>query len=243
MTSRGRPKMSDQEKQVARERRELARTATDAIVTNAIAVDRGGFRAGDDREARYGPAMMAIPEKWQRFVLALVQTGCTAGEAARVAGYTGSADVLKATGWRVRHDPRVTAAYFEEVAQLMSDHAVLAVGVLREVAENPTIDPKARIKAASELLSRSGFSAITEHRIVTDKRDVQRDPRVVAAQIVAAGRALGLNLDPTQLLGPPAEVVDAEFEELSRSPERFPGQSPEEAPPVRTGREGIEDLL
>jgi phage terminase small subunit len=174
-----------------------------------------------EHDAKPGPAVAALPERMQRFVLALVQTGCSRAEAARLAGYAGNANTLKSKGYALSHDPRVQAALHEESLKLMRDTAPMAIGVLKEVAQDRTIDPKARIKAAAELLSRSGLGAMTEHKVTVER---QLDQQALIAEI--ANLARSLDLDPVKLLGhvrvadlpPPfVEPIEAEFTEVTTS--------------------------
>jgi phage terminase small subunit len=165
-----------------------------------------------EKDAKPGPALAALPERMQRFVLALVQTGCNHTEAARLAGYAGNASVMKSKGYALSHDPRVQAALHEESLKLMRDTAPMAIGVLKEVAQDKTIDPKARIKAAAELLSRSGLGTMTEHKVTVEK---QLDKQALIEEIKRL--AVSLDIDPVKLLGHalPGPVVDAEFTEVA----------------------------
>lgn len=163
-------------------------------------------------DSELGPAMAALNDRQRAFVLAKTLNGASNADAAKLAGYAGDSDTLKTTGYRLAHDPRVQAALQEEAVKLMRDHAPVMIEVLHSIAINPQNDPKARIKAASELLSRSGLGSISEHKITVERTDRTRDPQTVAAEIIAMGRQMGLELDPKHLLGPPP--VDAEFEEV-----------------------------
>ena len=173
-----------------------------------------------DPEAKPGPALAALPDRWQKFVLAKAQSDCSNVEAARLAGFVGDRDTLKATGWKLMHDPRVQAALHEEVVKLLRDNAVMAVGVLEEIARDKTTAPKDRIKAAAELLSRSGFAARSEHKVIVER---QLSEQAVLEDIARLAAELGV--DPVKLIGgptaeapPPVEPVDAEFTEVAPAP-------------------------
>jgi len=164
-----------------------------------------------DADAHLGPAMRALSPLMQRFVVALVQTGCTQAKAAELAGYTGSAETLRATGHRVAHDARVQAALHEEATRLIGSTSTMAVNVLIDVAKDKSLAPRDRIKAASELLNRGGLHALSESKLTvehvgcTEKEQIERI-RVLAGQ---------LGIDPKQLLGAGGvdpEIIDAHFE-------------------------------
>jgi phage terminase small subunit len=160
-------------------------------------------------DANTGPALAALNERQQLFVRALVETGCSNTRAAEMAGFSGDRATLKATGWRLAHDARVQVAIHEQASRLIRSSAIMAVHVLEELASGSYYEPRVRLKAATELLSRSGLSAITEHH-------VQVEHTVNEAQQVASIRRLAdqLGLDPAKLLGNVGYVVDAEFVEV-----------------------------
>ncbi len=148
----------------------------------------------------------------RQFVLAILQTGCSQAKAAELAGYAGNADTLKATGWRLAHDARVQAAIHEEAQKLIRTTAPMAIRVIEQIAQDPKVDPKDRLKAATELFNRSGLHAHTEHKIT-----VERIPD--AATLIANVRRLTdeLGIDPRPLLSA-AGVRDAEFEVVEPLP-------------------------
>jgi len=158
-------------------------------------------------DSELGPAMAALNDRQRAFVLTLIQTGCTRAEAARVAGYEGDSDTLKSAGYRLAHTPKVQAALQEEAVKLMRDHAPVMIEVLHSIAINPQADAKDRIRAAGELLSRSGLGTMSEHKITVEKTF-----------------AKSLDIDPDKLLGRgtpklAGPVVDAEFAEVTPIPE------------------------
>lgn len=159
-----------------------------------------------DADARLGPAMAALTAKQQQFVFAVIQTGCSQAKAAELAGYAGGPDTWKAMGWRLAHDSRVQAAMHEEAQKLIRSTSVMAVKVITAIAEDGKIDPKTRLKAATELLNRSGLHAQTEHKVTVER--VESDQEKVARIINMARQ---LDLDPRQLLGSAGVTVDAEF--------------------------------
>jgi|WetSurMetagenome_2_1015567.scaffolds.fasta_scaffold94644_2 hypothetical protein len=160
-----------------------------------------------DADARLGPCMSALTPKQQQFVLALLQTGCSQAKAAQLAGYAGNSDTLKATGWRLAHDAHVQAALHEEAHKLIRTTAPMAIGVITEIAQDPSVEPKDRLKAALELLNRSGLHAHTEHKVTVEREERTATDLVQRLRDVAS-RA---GYDPAQLLAS-IGVNEATFE-------------------------------
>src|SRR5689334_19370884 len=105
-----------------------------------------------------GPAMAACSPPQRAFVICKVAFGCTNAEAARRAGYQ-SRD--RKTSYRVAHDPRVQAALLEEGLKLMRSEGPRSILTLVSIRDNKRNAVKDRLKAAAELLNRSGFHALT----------------------------------------------------------------------------------
>jgi phage terminase small subunit len=139
------------------------------------------------------------------FVVAKVQTGQHNARCAALAGYRGSAATLKATGYRLAHDPRVQAALHEQCALAIKSSAATAVRVIEDVASDPRAEPKDRLRAAAMILDRSGLSAVTQHQITVDHRSEQDKVDLI---VELAAR---LGIDPRQLLGQAGVAIDAEF--------------------------------
>ena len=124
-----------------------------------------------DDAADFGPAMSACKPKERAFVLA-VMAGENFANAARLAGYAtpeSSPATLASIGNRIKGYPRVAAALVEEAKNSLRSLAPRAVSTVREVLE--TFDPKARLKAADMILSRtdppvSRVEGKIEHEIV-----------------------------------------------------------------------------
>lgn len=162
--------------------------------------------------ARLGPAMRALSPMMRRFVYALLQTGCSNAKAAQLAGYSGGSKTWKSKGWALAHDARVQAAIHEEAQKLIRSTAVMAINVITDIAKNPEAENKDRLKAAVELLNRSGLHAQSEHRVVVEDRRTEQE-MLTRIHVLAKG----LGLDAEQLLGNaatalPAPAIDAEFE-------------------------------
>lgn len=159
-------------------------------------------RAGE----RPGPALEALPPMQQAFVLALVTLGCTQSKAAEIAGYQGGPNTFKSKGWALAHDPRVQAAILEQSQKLIRAHAPMALNVVVDLARSANIDPRVRLKAALELLNRSGLHAQTEHKLTVEHHKSDREQM---ERVVMLAKQLGM--DPMKLLGSAANAVDAEF--------------------------------
>lgn len=162
------------------------------------------------RSERAGPALEALPPMQQQFVLALVTLGCTQSKAAELAGYQGGPNTFKSKGWSLAHDPRVQAAILEQSQKLIRAHAPMALNVVVDLAKSVNIDPRVRLKAALELLNRSGLHAHTEHRVTVERPHSDQEQ---LARVVALAERLGI--DPTKLLGSAATPVDVEFSVVS----------------------------
>jgi hypothetical protein len=161
-------------------------------------------------EGHLGPAMEALPPRMRQYVFAVIQTGCSQAKAAELAGYAGGPATWKSKGWLLAHDSRVQAAMHEEAQKLIRSTAVMAINVIAEIASDRKGDAKDRLKAAVELLNRSGLHAHTEHKIVVD-RPLSGDEEIARVRKFCAE----LGLDAAQLLGRAGVVVDAEFEVVS----------------------------
>jgi phage terminase small subunit len=153
--------------------------------------------------------MEALTDMQRQFVLALIQSGCSQSKAAELAGYRGGPNTWKAVGWKLAHDARVQAAIHEEAQKLIRTTSVMAIKVIEELASNPKVKPEVRLKAATELLNRSGLHAHSEHIV---KVEHQLDERQQIERVREL--ALRLGMDPRAVLGS-AGIVDAEFEVIS----------------------------
>jgi phage terminase small subunit len=159
-------------------------------------------------DAHLGPAMRALTPLQQQFVMALIQSGCSQTKAAELAGYKGGPDVWKVRGYELAHDPRVQRAMHEEALKRIRSTAPMAIRVLETLAGNAKVKPETRLKAATELLNRSGLHPTSEHIVTVDRPEM--DQRELVRRIAALAKEQGL--DPIKLLGSRGVVIDAEFE-------------------------------
>lgn len=105
----------------------------------------------------HGPAMRVLTAKQRAFVRAIVQYGGNQTLAARIAGYAGNRRTLKTAGSKLARSPKVLAALREEASKVLCSHAIAAVRVIAEIAEDHNVAPRDRLWAAAELLNRGGI--------------------------------------------------------------------------------------
>lgn len=168
-----------------------------------------------------GPAMRRLNERQRRFVCALSVYGGDQAEAYRWAGYTcANENTANASASRLAANPDVIEAIKEEAWRRIDQASMLAVSTLVEIASPRSAAKNSdRLKAAEMILSRTGFHEKTEHKIVI------KDERTTKELIdFIKSRAGAHGLDANQLLGLPApgadaQIVDAEFEEVTLSSE------------------------
>lgn len=178
-----------------------------------------------DHPRNFGPAMRALNPAQQRFVIAMLELGSTNySRAALVAGYK-PGDGLRVTAHRLAHDEKVLRALQEESRRRLQASAPMAVSELVKMAEGGTLDEKLKLKAIEMILNRTGFHALSEHRV--DVQHSYSDPDAIA-RIQALSKQLGL--DPVKLLGTAGvktddkgQVIDAEFEEVDPYTDETPG--------------------
>ncbi len=106
-----------------------------------------------------GPAMRALTSLQRSFVRAKVELGLNDTAAYAAAGFAPD----RGHAHRLAHDERVQAAILEEGRKLMRAHGPKSILTLVEIRDNVEANDKDRIKAAIELLNRSGFHAVSEH--------------------------------------------------------------------------------
>lgn len=170
--------------------------------------------------------MRKLLPRQRAFVRACLETGRNNNTLhARMAGYSGNDDSMKATGWRLAHDADVQAAMLEEAEKRLRGNAIMATSTLVNLAENARED-KDKLKAIDMLLNRAGLHAKTEHKVTVE----HHTPADMIARIEHLAAKLGL--DPVKLLGHSstavpaagAEIIDAEFAEVSDGGEPETGE-------------------
>lgn len=162
---------------------------------------------------QFGPAMQALTEKQQGFVIAMMETGgLNYTRAALAAGYTDNPrhpGQVRAQAHRLAHDEKIQAAIKEESLRRLGAASFIAIKTVLEIADDRTAETKDRLKAAEMIMNRTGLHATSEHKVAvehTTKSDKETIARIEHL-------AKGLGLDPKVLLG--RAVVDAVFEEVA----------------------------
>lgn len=155
-------------------------------------------------EEGFGPAMLALTELQQRFVICLLESGnANATAAAEAAGYSNSSrNMLRVQAHQLMHSEKILNAMAEHARQHLRTGAFIGIRAVMEIASNPT--HKDQLKAAMSLLNRIGLHELTEHKVTVEHTDSKQ----LTAKIVSLAKELGI--DHTKLLGANA-VVDAEF--------------------------------
>jgi hypothetical protein len=152
-------------------------------------------------DSAMGPAMLALDERRQKFVIAFVRGGGRdATQAVVAAGWTnGSHGAAKVQAYRLIREPGVLKALREEADRQLDSGVYIAAAALVEIAADP--QHKDRYKAAADLMDRRGFLRVTgQHIEIEDKRtDIELIEYIRAT-------ALKHRLDPKLLLG--SDAVD-----------------------------------
>jgi phage terminase small subunit len=187
-----------------------------------------------------GPKMQQLPDQWQRFVMAMIETGGNRVRSALLAGFgakSGTPDqryrAAAMTGSRLAHDERITEAIQEQAERMMKAGAIKAAAVMIELMDSP--DPKVRQKAASETLAISGIQGVAKQEIKVEHTD--KTTGELLAFIRSAAKDQGL--DPRKLLGSVGvdpSILDAEFTEVPKDTDTL-------SETAETSTEGLEDLL
>lgn len=160
-------------------------------------------------EDQMGPAMRQLNERQRRFVCALAVFGGDQSRAYMDAGYDiKSEGARRACASRLANTALVVEAIREESLRRINSATLLAVSTMVELASPAhNSDKRLRLKAAEEILNRTGFHGTSEQRIVIkDDRTVQELVDFIKANASLAGMSAG------QLLGQKPAAIDAEFE-------------------------------
>lgn len=172
--------------------------------------------AHTQEEARLGPAMQALPtEKMRAFVYAMLDSGGSNQTACYQAayGYTGQSEQWhRVNAHQLAHDERIQAAMFEEAQRRLKSGAILAVSELLKIAANG--ENKDKTKAIGMILDRVGMHAQTEHKLVIDRPQDEKD---MMRELLAIAKKN--NLDPRVLLASQGLTLDGEFEDVTPAPD------------------------
>jgi phage terminase small subunit len=140
-------------------------------------------------EADLSPTMRSLNPRQREFVRWII-TGCTQKEAARRAGYAAKSEgSLEVQGAVTAHKPAVQQAIREESLKVMNGYGPKMIAVLAGIAMDSEANPRDRISAASTILDRGGYSAITSHRVDVHHHQPSREE--IRARLAAACDELG----------------------------------------------------
>lgn len=174
----------------------------------------------DIPEADLGPAMRRCTQLQRRFVLACLRIGSGNWQrAAGMAGYKGTPEVLKVTGFRCAQLDYVRAAILEMAASSLASHAIVAQATVLDIMTNERVDPKTRLRASEMVMDRVGMHSKTEHNVNVTHELGDRASMIalLKAKVAANPTLLAQYPEPIRkMLEAPAktETVDAEFVEV-----------------------------
>jgi len=159
-------------------------------------------------ESKWGPAMLDLTEKQQKFVISLLESGGTNfTRAALEAGYGGGdRESAKARAWELANNPKVILALKEMSRGVLDTNVLGVIMSVAEVAKDKT--HKRHLEAAKMIMPLVGFGVVTEHKVAVTHRNESRSE--LEEQIKELARRTGQ--DVSKLLG--VSVVDAEYEEV-----------------------------
>lgn len=168
-----------------------------------------------DREAPWGPAMDVLTDRQRAFVVAYCEhPNFSHHQLAKIAGYAATNEnVLRVCGHNLMHNEKIIAAINEEASSRLRGAGILGVSVMIAIASNPA--HKDQLKAATALADRTGFHAMSEHKVTVDDKRPQTKQEMIAA-IVQLGREQGMSdADIKKWTG--GEIVDTDFVEVEKS--------------------------
>jgi hypothetical protein len=128
--------------------------------------------------SEFGPAMRALPLRWQRAVTALFITGGNKAQALRHAGYKSKGDGIYVTASRVFADDRVRAALREVAAQQIDIAEPELLATTLTIMRDSNEPARDRLRAVAMVWDRanpvvSKHKLEVEHHLSSDERDIQ----------------------------------------------------------------------
>jgi hypothetical protein len=125
-----------------------------------------------------GPAMRALPEKWQKAVDALFLVDGDRSKALRLAGYQGKPESINVMASRIFADDRVRRAIREECDRRIDTCEPELISVTRTILHDVSEKAADRLRAAAMLWDRSNpvvhkHQVEVEHHLTDDERDIQ----------------------------------------------------------------------
>lgn len=155
-----------------------------------------------------GVANGQLTELQRGFVVAFVRNGGNATQAAEAAGY--KYERLDRAGHDALKSTAVQAAIQSEIRRALSvDLAGLALGVVRGILEDQTMEPKIRLDAAKVALDRGGYVAPKaadagsgDLKAVEEMSIAELESYIAKSKHEAAQRAIPvMDLDATEVIG------------------------------------------
>lgn len=166
----------------------------------------------DMEKYEFGPAMLALTERRQKFVISMIESGGLSHTASAIAAGLAKIedrDYAKVVGYKVAYDPKVQDAIREMGLKMLSAGSIMAVKNLLTIADDSATEKKDRLKAIEMILNRTGMHATTEHKVAVTHRNETNEEMIKKIELLA-GR---LGVDAQKLLG--NITVEAEFEEIT----------------------------
>jgi hypothetical protein len=158
-----------------------------------------------------GPKMLALSERQQRFVWAMLYSPNPTA-AARLAGYSDASGGCRVKGCQLMQSAAVLDALHEVGWRRLHGAALKSIAALEAVVDDPA-HPKHLI-AVQMVLDRSGFAAQTEHKVTVEHTLGGEKMKLMAERL-----AKELQVDPVRLLGVNREaVIEGEFVEVADGP-------------------------
>lgn len=169
-----------------------------------------------NEDQAYGPAMAACSEMQRAFIEAYFEhPNYSGGQLAEIAGFSSGninkSSQLRVTGHRLMHNEKVIAAINEETSKRLRGAGYIGVVGIVKVALNES--HKDHLKACAMLADRTGFHALSEHKVtVDDKRPQTKKELIDATKTVLA--ELGMSVEEANAFikkSTGEDAVDAEF--------------------------------
>lgn len=163
----------------------------------------------DEKDLSIGHAMRALTNKQRDFVRIFVAQGGRNASRAYAEAYPDSKSekAHSVESHRLIHSNHIILAIREEADKRIRTGALLGASVLMEIADNPM--HKDQLKAATELLNRSGLIVATQHHVVVEDKRTEKEIRDTILRLAEKNK-----IDVDGILGKD-DAVDVEFEEVS----------------------------
>lgn len=164
----------------------------------------------DDLDA-CGPAMRELDQLQRNFVRAYFEyPAYNQKQLALAAGYSDTPGNAANCGYKNMHNEKVIAAINEETSKRLRGAGAIGVMGIVSVALNPA--HKDHFKACEALANRTGFHALSEHKVIVDDKRPQTKRELVDA-IKNLAAECGLSpAEAKKLIG--GDVIEAEFQEV-----------------------------